>query len=208
MPHGAVEVADVFCRFGEAYRQQHGASLSTAQRRVMTAIEQCRTAALGGHVEQCDSCGHQRISYNSCRNRHCPKCQSLARAQWLDDRRSELLAVPYFHVVFTLPREVASIAFHNKAPVYDILFRTAAETLLTIAGNPPASGCGARLFRRPSHLGPDPAPSSTSALRRRRRRSFAGRQPLGRLPTQLLSACVRARTSLPPAVPGLSREGL
>ena len=146
MPRGVAEVADVFRRYGEAYRQQHGASLSAAQRRVMTAIEQCRTAALGGHVEQCDSCGHQRISYNSCRNRHCPKCQSLARAQWLDDRRSELLAVPYFHVVFTLPREVASIAFHNKAPVYDILFRTAAETLLTIAGNPQHLGAELGFF--------------------------------------------------------------
>jgi hypothetical protein len=136
MPRGAAEVADVFRRYGEAYRQRHGASLSTAQRRVMTAIERCRTAALGGHVEQCDTCGYQRISYNSCRNRHCPKCQSLARAQWLDDRRSELLAVPYFHVVFTVPQKIAAIAFHNKEPVYDILFRTAAETLLTIAADP------------------------------------------------------------------------
>ena len=93
MPRGAVEVADVFRRYGDAYRQQHGCSLSTAQRRVMTAIEQCRTAALGGHVEQCDTCGHQRISCNSCRNRHCPKCQALARAEWLEHRRSELLAV-------------------------------------------------------------------------------------------------------------------
>jgi len=136
MPRGAAEVADVFRRYGEAYRQRHGASLSTAQRRVMTAIERCRTAALGGHVEQCDTCGYQRISYNSCRNRHCPKCQSLARAQWLDDRRSELLAVPYFHVVFTVPQKIAAIAFQNKEPVYDILFRTAAETLLTIAADP------------------------------------------------------------------------
>src|SRR6201998_2461677 len=101
MDRPKLEVADVFRRYGEAYRQQHGASLSTAQRRVMTAIEQCRTAALGGHVEQCHPWRHQRISDTPCRNRHCPKCQSLARAQWLDDRRSELLAVPYFHVVFT-----------------------------------------------------------------------------------------------------------
>jgi len=126
----------VFRRYGQAYRQQRGDSLSTAQRRVMTAIERCRTAALGGHVEQCDTCGYQRISDNSCRNRHCPKCQLLARAQWLDDRRSELLVVPYFHVVFTMPQQIAAIAFHNKAPVYDILFRTAAETLLTIAADP------------------------------------------------------------------------
>jgi hypothetical protein len=146
MPRGAAEVADVFRRYGQAYRQQHGASLSTAQRRVMTAIEQCRTAALGGHVEQCDTCGHQRISYNSCRNRHCPKCQSLARAQWLEDRRSELLAVPYFHVVFTMPQKVAAIAFHNKGPVYDILFHAAAETLRTIATDPEHLGAELGFF--------------------------------------------------------------
>ena len=140
------EVADIFRRYGAAYRESHGASLCTAQRRVMSAIELCRTAALGGHVERCDHCDHQRVWYNSCRDRHCPKCQSLARAQWLDDRRSELLAVPYFHVVFTLPPEIAAIAFHNKAPVYDILFRTAAETLLTIAGDPEHLGAELGFF--------------------------------------------------------------
>ena len=121
------EVADVFRRYGDAYRQQHGAALSTAQRRAMTAIELCRTAALGGHVEQCDSCGHERIAYNSCRDRNCPKCQSLARAQWLADREAELLNTQYFHVVFTVPEEIAVIAFQNKRVVYDILFRAAAE---------------------------------------------------------------------------------
>ena len=131
-----LEVADVFRRYGEAFRQRHGASLSTAQRRVMTAIEVCRTAALGGHVEHCDHCDHQRISYNSCRNRNCPKCQSLARAEWLEKRESELLDVPYFHIVFTLPEPVAAIAYQNKEQVYDILFRTASETLQTIAADP------------------------------------------------------------------------
>ena len=130
------EVADVFRRYGDAYRQQHGAALSTAQRRAMTAIELCRTAALGGHVEQCDSCGHERIAYNSCRDRNCPKCQSLARAQWLADREAELLNTQYFHVVFTVPEEIAVIAFQNKRVVYDILFRAAAETLRTIAADP------------------------------------------------------------------------
>ena len=130
------EVADVFRRYGDAYRQQHGAALSTAQRRAMTAIELCRTAALGGHVEQCDSCGHERIAYNSCRDRNCPKCQSLARAQWLADREAELLNTQYFHVVFTVPEEIAAIAFQNKRVVYDILFRAAAETLRTIAADP------------------------------------------------------------------------
>ena len=140
------EVAEVFRRFGDLYRQQHGASLSTAQRRVMTAIVRCRTAALGGHVEQCDACGHQRVWYNSCRNRHCPKCQSLARAQWLEDRRSELLTTPYFHVVFTLPEEVAEIACQNKAVVYGILFRAAAQTLRTIGADPKHLGAELGFF--------------------------------------------------------------
>jgi hypothetical protein len=113
-------MADVFRRYGKAYRRQHGASLSTAQHRVMTAIELCRTAALGGHLEECDECGHQRIAYNSCRNRHCPKCQSLAQAAWLERRCSELLNTTHFHVVFTVPEPVAAIANHNKAVFYDI----------------------------------------------------------------------------------------
>jgi hypothetical protein len=146
MRRGAAEVADVFRRYGDAYRQQHDCSLSTAQHRVMTAIEQCRTAALGGHVEQCDACGHQRIAYNSCRNRHCPKCQSLARAEWLENRRSELLTTPYFHVVFTVPQEIAAIAYYNKGPVYDILFHTAAETLQTIAADPEHLGAELGFF--------------------------------------------------------------
>ena len=136
MASGAPEVADVFRRYGDAYRQQHGASLSTAQLRAMSAIELCRTAALGGHVEQCDDCGATRISYNSCRNRNCPKCQSLARARWLADRQAELLDTQYFHVVFTTPDEIAVIAYQNKPAVYDILFRAAAETLRTIAADP------------------------------------------------------------------------
>jgi Putative transposase/Transposase zinc-binding domain len=140
------EVADVFRRYGEAYRQRHGASLSTAQRRVMTAIELCRTAALGGHIEQCDHCDHQRICYNSCRDRHCPKCQSMARAQWLEDRRSELLDTQYFHVVFTMPQPIAAIAYQNKKPVYDILFKAASETLRTIAADPKHLGAQIGFF--------------------------------------------------------------
>jgi hypothetical protein len=129
-------VADIFRRHGEAFRQMHGGHLGRVERRVMGAITACRTAALGGHVEQCDDCGATRIAYNSCRNRHCPKCQGLARAKWLADRQAELLAAPYFHVVFTLPAPVGEIAFQNKAAVYAILFRTAAETLTTIAADP------------------------------------------------------------------------
>ena len=140
------EVADVFRRYGEVYRAQHGAALSTAQRRAMSAIELCRTAALGGHVEQCDSCGHQRISYNSCRSRSCPKCQSLVRAQWLEDRQAELLDTKYFHVVFTVPDEIAAIAYQNKAVVYGILFRAAAEALRTIAADPKHLGAEIGFF--------------------------------------------------------------
>jgi|SRR5579864_3721751 len=121
MDQPKLEVAEVLRLYGEAYRQQHAGSLPTAQRRVMTAIEVCRTAALGGHVEQYDSCGYKRVFYNSCRNRHCPKCQSLARAEWIESRLAEILDCQYFHVVFTLPKEIAAIAYHNKKLVYSIL---------------------------------------------------------------------------------------
>ena len=132
----ALEVADIFRRHGAAYRADQAGRLTVGQRRVMAAIEACRTAALGGHVERCEDCGETRIAYNSCRNRHCPKCQGLARAQWLADRQAELLPVPYFHLVFTMPAPIAAIALQNKAVVYDILFRAAAETVRTIAADP------------------------------------------------------------------------
>ena len=132
----ALEVADVFRRHGEAFRHGYGAHLGRVERRVMSAVEQCRTAALGGHVEECSDCGLVRHAYNSCRNRHCPKCQGLARAEWLEARQAELLPVPYYHVVFTMPPQVAEIAFHNKRVVYAILFRAAAETLREIAADP------------------------------------------------------------------------
>ena len=110
--------------------------MSLAQLKVMSAIETCRTAALGGHIEGCEDCGHRRIAYNSCRNRHCPKCQGAAAREWLAAREADLLPVGYFHVVFTVPAEVADIAFHNKAEAYDLLFKVAAETMLTIAADP------------------------------------------------------------------------
>ena len=134
MPRPAFELADIFRQHGPAYRAAHPLPLS--QLRVMRAIEVCRTAALGGHVESCSQCDHTRISYNSCRNRHCPKCQNRERAQWLESRKAEVLPVEYFHVVFTLPEELARIAFSNKEVVYGILFRAASETLLTIARDP------------------------------------------------------------------------
>ena len=133
---GGSEVADVFRRYGAVYRDAHAGHLSLDQRKVMGAIEACRSPALGGHVEQCGDCGHARVSYNSCRNRHCPKCQGLARAEWLADRQADLLPVPYFHVVFTLPTAIAEVAYQNKAVVYGILFKAAAETLRVIAADP------------------------------------------------------------------------
>jgi hypothetical protein len=136
VPREGPELADVIRRFGPAFRERSGASLSGSRRRAMDAIERCRTAALGGHIEQCDGCGHRRIVWNSCRNRNCPKCQGLARAQWVADRQAELLNVPYFHVVFTVPQEIATIAFQNQTVVYDILFGAVSETLRRIAADP------------------------------------------------------------------------
>ena len=131
-----LEVADIFRSAGPAYRATHAGHLSLAQLKVMSAIEHCRTPALGGHVEACTDCGHWRVAYNSCRNRHCPKCQGAAARTWLAEREADLLPVGYFHVVFTLPAEIAAIAFHNKAVLYDLLFRAASETMLTIAADP------------------------------------------------------------------------
>ncbi|HEY3639985.1 MAG TPA: IS91 family transposase [Xanthobacteraceae bacterium] len=132
----ALEVADVFRRHGEAFLRGRGAHLGRVERRVISAIQACRTSALGGHVEQCSDCGLLRHAYNSCRNRHCPKCQGLARAAWLDARQVELLPVPYYHVVFTVPASAAEIAFQNKRAVYGILFRAAADALHDIAADP------------------------------------------------------------------------
>jgi len=132
----ALEVADIFRMHGPAWRAANAGHVSLAQLKVMSAIETCRTAALGGHVEGCEDCGHRRIAYNSCRNRHCPKCQGVAAREWLAAREADLLPVGYFHVVFTVPAEIADIAFHNKAVVYDLLFRVAAETMLIIAADP------------------------------------------------------------------------
>ena len=130
-----LELADIFRRHGEAWRTANAGHLNLSQRRVMTAIEICRTAALGGHVECCQDCAHTRIAYNSCRNRHCPKCQWRTAAAWLAAREAELLPVPYFHFVFALPALIGAMAYQNKAKVYGLLFKAAAETLTTIAAD-------------------------------------------------------------------------
>jgi hypothetical protein len=136
MARPALEVADIFRGHGAAWRAAHAGHVSRGQLQVMSAIEGCRTAALGGHVARCEACDHTQIAYNSCRNRHCPKCQGAAARDWLAEREAELLPVPYFHLVFTLPAGIADIAYQNKAVIYDALFKASSETLLTIAADP------------------------------------------------------------------------
>ena len=136
MVRPALEVADIFRDHGGAWRDANRGHVSLGQLKVMSAIEACRTAALGGHVARCQDCAHTIIAYNSCRNRHCPKCQGAAARQWMADREAELLDVPYFHVVFTLPSAIGDIAYTNKVVVYDLLFKAASETLITIAADP------------------------------------------------------------------------
>ncbi len=140
MPRGrgrsALEVADIFRDHGPAWRRANAGHVSLAQLKVMSAIEACRTAALGGHVAACTACGHEHIAYNSCRNRHCPKCQGVAARDWLKRRATDLLPVPYYHVVFTLPARIADIAYHNKAVIYYLLLRASAQTMQTIAADP------------------------------------------------------------------------
>ena len=132
----SIEVADIFRTFGAAYLAQYGDQTSREQRRAMRAIEVCRTAELGGHVDECDHCGQVRISYNSCRNRHCPKCQTLDKERWLEARAEDLLPIPYFHVVFTLPQELGGLALRNPQVVYSLLFKAASETLLELSRDP------------------------------------------------------------------------
>ena len=136
MSHPSLEVADIFRGHGPAWRRANAGHISLGQLKVMSAIERCRTAELGGHVARCADCAYTTIAYNSCRNRHCPKCQGAAAKEWLADREADLLPVPYYHVVFTLPAAIADIAYQNKAVLYDLLFKVSAETMLTIATDP------------------------------------------------------------------------
>jgi hypothetical protein len=138
MARPSLEVADIFRDHGPAWRDANRGHVSLGQLKVMSAIESCRTAALGGHVARCENyaCGHTTIAYNSCRNRHCPKCQGAQAREWMQAREAELLPVPYFHIVFTLPSAIGDVAYHNKAVIYDLLFAASAETMLTIAADP------------------------------------------------------------------------
>src|SRR5215208_3464262 len=201
MTRPRLEVAEIFRRFGPAWRAANAGHLSLAQRRVMRAVELCRTAELGGHVEQCADCAHTRIAYNSCRNRHCPKCQWGAAQAWLEAREAELLPVPYFHVVFTLPAAIGAIAYQNKAKVYGLLFKAAAETLTTIAADPKHLGADIGLtvvlhtwgqsLHRPLHC--------------TRRRCLPRRRELGARPSRLLPAGSGALAPVPAFVPRRSR---
>jgi Zn finger protein HypA/HybF involved in hydrogenase expression len=136
MSRQALEVADIFRAQGEAWRQAHAGHISLGQLKVMSAIEACRSAALGGHVLRCSSCEHQQVAYNSCRNRHCPKCQGSAAHRWLEARQADLLPVEYYHLVFTLPAQIRALAYSNQSVIYAILFKAVAETLRTIAADP------------------------------------------------------------------------
>jgi putative transposase/transposase-like zinc-binding protein len=140
MSRPMLEVADIFRDHGAAWRRANAGHVSLDQMKVMSAIERCRTAALGGHVARCEKCSHTLIAYNSCRNRHCPKCQGAAAREWLAEREADLLPVPYFHVVFTVPAQISDIAYQNKAVIYDLLFKASAETMLTIAADPKRLG--------------------------------------------------------------------
>src|SRR3974377_520923 len=181
MTRPALEVADIFRGHGAAWRDANRGHVSLDQLKVMSAIESCRTAALGGHVARCEDCAHTAIAYNSCRNRHCPKCQSAAAREWMAAREAELLPVPYFHVVFTLPSAIGDIAYHDKAVIYDLLFTASAETMLTIAADP--KHLGARIgFTSVLH-------SWGSAM---------GWRPLDPMQAQLLPACARALPAVPP----------
>src|SRR6266403_2041786 len=153
MVRPALEVADVFRDHGATWRHANRGHVSLLQLKVMSAIENCRTAALGGHVMRCEDCLHTQIAYNSCRNRHCPKCQSSQALAWMKQRKSELLDVPYFHVVFTLPARIAAIAYQNKAVVYDLLFKASSQTMHTIAADPKRLGVKAafKAYLAPLH---------------------------------------------------------
>src|SRR5207245_10603153 len=140
VPRAALDVADIFRGRGPAWRKVNAGHVSLGQLKVMAAIESCRTAALGGHVARCEDCAHTQIAYNSCRNRHCPKCQGSQALAWMEERKAELLGVPYFHVVFTLPVPIAAVAYQNEAVIYDLLFKASSQTMRTIAADPKPLG--------------------------------------------------------------------
>ncbi len=191
-----LELADIFRTHQEDFLARWNPVLSRQQRRALRDIRDCRTAVLGGHLQQCDRCGHRVILYNSCRNRHCPKCQATARARWLAQRQAELLPVPYFHVVFTLPQQIGRLALQNAKPILQHLVPRRFPNVAGNRGRPETAGRIHRLSRGPSYLGTESTSAPAPALCRAWRRHLARRFPLDRLP-QVLLLSSRARTQPP-----------
>jgi len=201
MPRPELEVADVLRDHGAAWRSANAGHVSLEQLKVMSAIERCRTAALGGHVARCEDCSHTLIAYNSCRNRHCPKCQGTAAKEWLAEREAELLPVPYFHVLYTLPAKLRDIAYQNKAVVYDLLFKASAETTLTIAADPKHLGARIGFISVLHTWGFRSRPPPTCAHDRAGRRLLAGWIEVDCLPAPLFLDGRGALRAVPSAVP-------
>src|ERR1035437_1666371 len=197
MARPVLEIADIFRDHGAAWRKANAGHVSLGQLKVMSAIESCRTAALGGHVMRCEDCSHTAIAYNSCRNRHCPKCQGSQALAWMEERKAELLPVPYFHVVFTLPVWIGAIAYQNKAVIYDLLFKASSQTMLTIAADPKRLGVRIGFTSVLHTWGCDDA-SPARAHDRTGWRDIARRHTLDRLPSQLPLAGEGAVAAVPP----------
>ena len=200
MTRPRLTVAEVIRSCLDEFLEQYGPGLTPEQRRALKDLTSCRTAALGGHVLGCPECGHQQIAYNSCGNRHCPTCQATAAARWLEARAAELLPVPYFHLVFTLPDALDPIALANPRVVYDLLLRSAAETVLEVAADPKHLGAQTGVLGRAAHLGPEPSVPPARPLRRARWRIVSGRRPAGSalarnffLPVRVLSRVFRGK---------------
>jgi Putative transposase/Transposase zinc-binding domain len=202
VPRPALEVADVFREHGPEWRQANAGHVSLEQLKVMSAIESCRTAALGGHVMRCEDCAHTLISYNSCRDRHCPKCLGGAAREWLAAREADLLPVPYFHVLFSLPKRIADIAYQNKAVIYGILFKAAADTLLTIAADPEHLGARIGITAVLHTWGS----SSPPPYDRARRWVLARRQQMDLLPPGLLPSGAGPLAAVPQIVSATARR--
>ena len=189
MSRPPLEVADLIRAAGAGFIQRSRQWIGWKHVKVLLAIARCRTAALGGHLDECTRCGHRAIiSYNTCRNRHCPKCQTAARERWIAARQQELLPTRYVHAVFTLPAQLAPLALQNKKVIYDLLFRASAETLLEVARDPRHLGRGDRLLQRSPHLEPETWPSSACPLRHSRRWTVARSHALGEITPAVLSS--------------------
>jgi hypothetical protein len=188
MSRPTLEVADIIRASGNRFIERNREHLAWPQLKVLRAIRDCRTAALGGHVDRCAQCGHQAISYNSCRNRNCPKCQASAREEWLKKQSADLLPVPYFHVVFTLPHELSAVALQNKRVVYNLLLNASAQTLLEIAADPKHLGAVVGFLSVFAYVGPESAASSPRSLRHSGRRTCSGSFKLDPVATWILPA--------------------